>query len=150
MWQLDWDRFVLLGLPAQIRLGSTGLYGVKEARLLWVEDHQQAEWYSTHGFVLWGLEAGDSTKRSGFGCQKTFGEPFWCSMTQFPHLWKGHNTADLCKRLWARQPREFGVTVVAVVLAIDGDRTRALHLSNAFLCPFMHAASMKRWFVLSL
>lgn len=118
VWQLDRDRFVLLGLPAQIRLGSTGLYGVKEARLPWAEDHQQAEWYSTRGFVLWGLEAGDSTKRSGFGCQKTFREPFWCSMTQFPHLWKGHSTVDLCKRLWAQQPREFGVTVLAVVLAL--------------------------------
>lgn len=62
-------------------------------------------------------------------------------MTQFPHLWKGHNTVDLCKRLWAQQPREFGVTVIAVVLDIDGDRTGALPLFNAFLRPFMRAAS---------
>ena len=83
-------------------------------------------------------------------CQKTLGEPFWCCMTQFPHLWQGHNTGDFCKRLRARQPREFRVTVIVVVLAIDGDRTRALHLSNAFLRPFMCAASMNRWHVLSL
>lgn len=66
MWQLDRDGFVLLGLPAQIRLGRAGLYGVKEVCPPWMEDHQQAERYSTHAFVLWCLEARDSTKRSGF------------------------------------------------------------------------------------
>jgi len=110
----------------------------------WVEDHQQAEWYSTHRLLLWCLEAGDSTKRSGFCFQKTLGEPFWCSVTQFPHLWKGHNTAELCKSVWAQQPRESGVTVLAVLLAIGEGRTRTLHLSNAFLRPFMCAASMNR------
>ncbi|KAK2511753.1 hypothetical protein Q9233_016757 [Columba guinea] len=30
MWQLDQGRFVLLGLPVQMRLGRTGFYDIKK------------------------------------------------------------------------------------------------------------------------
>lgn len=73
MWQLDQGRFVLLGLPVQMRLGRTGFYDIRKyVHHGW----RTISWLFTCGFVMWCLEAGDSTKRSGLSARRPWESPF--------------------------------------------------------------------------